>query len=240
MGTGNVMHDYQEEAMASTSIDVRISQAYLELARSYESGIARSVVSDVSQPDALNQANRATTTFAFAALSTVFSYAAIEAFVNHELFHIWEHAREAHDIIETIQRSDPSRRYVALFDNFHRKYGRFFPFKALQSTDLRDLTERIKTICRAHELPLIHESDFRLWENLLRLEETRHLLIHPTPEHSAFNKVIERVFSTEPYHLYPETAASVIRFFFTSAKAQPPDYLNGNRLFAIHNIDILY
>jgi hypothetical protein len=215
---------------------IKVSQAYLELARSY---ITASIASDVSQPDNYDQNNRATITFSLAALSTIFSYAAIEAFVNYELFHIWEHSREAHKIIENIQQSYPSHRYVAIFGDFYNKYGHIFPFNKLKSTCLRDLTERIKTICKVQRLPSLPQSNGKLWNNLLKLEETRHDLIHPIPDKKGFDEIVNRLFYTESYKLYPQTASDVIKFFFESAKRQPPDYLDDNKLFRITTIEVL-
>jgi hypothetical protein len=225
--------------MDSQVTKIRISQAYLELARSYMTAYATSTVTDVANPTNLDESNRATAMFGFAALSTVFSYAAIEAFVNHELYHIWKDAREAHEIIERIQKANPSRNYVPIFHSFHQKYGRYFSFNKLKSTDLRELTERIKTICKAQNLPSIPETNDKLWKNLLRLEETRHQLIHPTPEEAEFDKLINKLFSDEPYALYPQTAADIIRFFFQSTKGPVPDYLDDNKLFRIKSIEIL-
>ena len=225
--------------MTSQPINVIVSQAYLELARSYVAATASSKVRDITDPNSPDQSNRATTTFGFAALSTIFSYAAIEAFVNHGLYLIWEDARHAHKVIDEIQRSDLSRRYIPIYTDFYKKYGRFFPFKTLKSTDLRELTERIKTICKARNLPSLPQTKTKLWENLLRLEQTRHDLIHPAPEQTKFNELIERLFSTEPHHLYPQTASDIIRFFFQSTNSQPPDYLDNNQLFRINTIEFL-
>lgn len=225
--------------MTSQPINIIVSQAYLELARSYVTAIAVSKVNDVANPESLDQVNRSTANFGFAAMSTIFSYAAIEAFVNYDLFHIWKDARQAQEMISKIQQSYLFRQYVPIYDSFFQKYGRYFPFTKLKTTDLRRLTERIKIICKARDIPSLSHTNIGLWENLLRLEQTRHLLIHPTPEQAEFDKLIDRVFSTEPYQLYPQTASDVIRFFFQSTNSKPPDYLDDNKIFLIQTIEIL-
>ena len=225
--------------MTSQSINVTVSQAYLELARSYVDATASSKARNVGVSSVLNLEGQATTTFAFAALSTIFSYAAIESFVNYGLYLIWKDARHAHEAIDEIQQLDPSHRYIPIYDAFYKKYGRFFPFRSLKSTDLRELTQKIKTICKARNLPSLSQTKTMLWENLLKLEHTRHELIHPSPEQEKFNELVERLFSTEPYDLYPQTASDTIRFFFESTNTKAPDYLENNRLFRIKAIEFL-
>lgn len=226
--------------MASISIDVTVPQAYLELARSYVAAITGSRVSDLLKRDGVDESKLATTTLAFASLSTIFSYSAIEAFVNYALFDIWNQSRHAHEAVEKMRLLDPSRRYVPVFDSFYQKYGRFFPFSDLRKTRLRELTERIKSVCKAYDFPCLPQTNAELWNNLLNLEEMRHQLIHPNPEHAEFNKVVQKLVSTEPYAIYPQTASSVIRFFYESAKLEPPSYLNTNELFNIRNVQVLY
>ena len=226
--------------MAAMSIDVNVPQAYLELARSYVAAIAHSKVSDLSKLGDVVEPKFATTVFAFMSLSTIFSYSAIESFVNYALYDIWSQSRHAHEAVEKMRLLDPSRRYVPVFDGFYQKFGQRFPFSELRKTRLRELTERIKSICKAHDFPCLPQTDAKLWNGLLNLEQMRHQLIHPIPEQAEFNNVVQSLVSTESYALYPQTAASVIRFFYESAKLEPPGFLSANELFNIRDIQVLY
>ncbi|MBI5019939.1 MAG: hypothetical protein HZB59_00730 [Ignavibacteriales bacterium] len=222
------------------TIKISAIQAYLELARSYVKATAHSKTSNVAVPDQVNQDSRATTTFAFAALSTVFSYATIEAFVNYEIFNIWSHSRYAHDAIEEVKKLDPSRQYVALYDTFYQKYGIKSQFDELKKTDLRDLTERIKQICKAHKIPSIASEKKELWAKLLELENARHRIIHPVPKDVEFNELAQRLFSEKPYTEYPQVAVDVISYFYDIFKTAKPEFLQANKLFKISGIEILY
>jgi len=222
------------------TIKISAIQAYLELARSYITATAHSKASNVASPDQVDQDARATTTFAFAALSTVFSYAAIEAFVNYEIFQIWSHSRYAHDAIEEVKRVDSSRQYVALYDTFYQKYGIKNQFDELKKTDLRDLTERIKQICKAYKIPSVAAEKKELWAKLLELENARHRLIHPVPQDVEFNELAQRLFLEKPYVDYPQVVVDVISYFYDIFKTAKPEFLRGNKLFQISGIEILY
>lgn len=224
----------------SNATQISISQAYLELARSYLTAVAESKTNDVSNPAAVDQHNRATTTFALAALSTVFSYSALEAFVNYELFQIWQHSRYAHDIIEKIKSEDPSRQYRALYDAFYHKYGKVSTFFKLKNTELRELTERIKAICRAREIPSIAVAKPDLWRDLRELEDTRHHLIHPVPDDEKINEIVTRLFTVEPYKKYPDLVVAVMTYFYQTFNAPVPEHFSENRLFRVSGIEILF
>jgi hypothetical protein len=227
--------------MTSTRTKVKISQAYLELARSYLDAVAHSKTTDVSNPDQQELDKQATTTFAFAALSTIFSYLAVEAFVNYELFHIWQHSRMAHDAIENIKKKDPSLKAVPIYYDFYKKYGHIEDFSKLKDSNLRELKERIKIVCEANGFPKIHDKDPALWHEFLDLlEDTRHALVHANPDDAVFARTAERVYSTDPYRKYPRIAADVIAYFFRSANAKVPEYLERNQLFLVSGIEIIY
>jgi len=227
--------------MTSIGTKIRISQAYLELARSYVGAIAHSETTDVSNPEQAELDNQATTSFAFAALSTIFSYMAIEAFVNYELFKIWQHARIAHDAIEKIQKTNASMPPVPVYDGFHKKYGHINDFTQLKNSDLVELKERIKVICEANGLPKIHETNSTLWNEFNDLlKETRHALVHPNPDDVVFAKTTQCVFSPDLYKKYPRIASDVIAYFYRAANVKVPDYLERNQLFIVSGIEIIY
>ncbi len=221
-------------------IKVSLVQAYLELARSYVVAKAHSKLTDVTKPTELNPHDSYMTNLAFAALSAVFSYSAIEAFINYELFRIWEHSKYAHDAIEKINKVDPSKRYVALYNDFYQKYGKYSDFRTLGKKELRKLTERINNICKAYNMPSIFEADEQLWNDLLRLEEVRHHLIHPVPLDKEFNRIVRELFSSEPHQKYPEIAMRVISYFYNFFDETPPEYLVSNKLFRITDIEFLF
>ena len=228
-------------AMDSEGTKIRISQAYLELARSYIGAIATIKKSFTSDSPQVELDNQATMTFAFSALSTIFSYLAIEAYVNYDLFGIWQHSRNAHDVIAEVKRTSPQLQIRPVYNDFYQKYGHVDDFIKLKETKLGELKERIKAVCKANGIPQIYDSDPKLWNDFLALlEDTRHALVHPNPHDEAFSKIVPRVFSTEPYASYPTIASKVISHFFHSTNVKPPDYLSANQLFQITNIDILF
>jgi hypothetical protein len=62
--------------------NIDVSQAYLEMARSYVDALAHSRSLDPRNPPKANSQEWATTVFGFASLSTIYGYMAVEAFTN--------------------------------------------------------------------------------------------------------------------------------------------------------------
>ncbi|MGA9363007.1 MAG: hypothetical protein WBW16_01415 [Bacteroidota bacterium] len=219
--------------------NIVVSQAYLEMARSYVDALAHSTTADPAAPPKGRSQQWATTTFAFASLTTVCSYMAVEAFTNHELYEIWHLSRLSRDQAEQMKRDNVS--IIPTYDRFYKEYGHVDEFVKLKDHGLSDLKDRMKTVWEAEEIPPMHEKNKVLWDQFLDLvERARHFLIHPFPDQMLVQKISERLFWTEPYVKHPQLASDVIGYSFKEAGRPLPEYLSRNRLFKISGIEILF
>ncbi len=196
-----------------------LAQCYLEMARaSYGAKIhTRHRNTDTFSQTELNI--RAQSSFLTATLTIIYSYLAIEAFVNNELYYIWEESR----------RTDGNK-----YPDFHNRYGHIAEFERLKEEDLKSLETRIKVLCTNYQIQPISTDDNQLWERLtVLLKRARNFIIHPFPDPSKFQKIMKTIQEEQKYRKWTEIAEKVIRYFLEKLNRPVHPWLEHNQFFAI-------
>lgn len=196
-----------------------LAQCYLEMARAAydaEMHTRRRNIDTFSQTE-LNI--RAQASFLTATLTIIYSYLAIEAFVNNGLYSIWKESR---------------RTGGKKYPDFYKFYGHIAEFKRLKDKGLKDLERRIKVLCTNYQIPPISTDNSQLWEEFkVLLKEARHFIIHPFPDPSKFQKIMKTVQEEQKYRKWAEIAEKVIRYFFEKLNRPVHPWLEHNQFFAI-------
>lgn len=155
----------------------------------------------------------------------VYSYLAIESFMNYQLYRVWETRAEA-----TVES-----------ERFLRLLGDSAPFERYRNhSRVRDLGERIKVLCEIKGYRKPHEAIPRQWQQFKELAEaSRHFLVHPTPDPVHFQRVMKRVLHELPTGRYPDLAVAMIGFFYDESRTEKPEWLSRNTLIRFRGIDVL-
>ncbi len=204
-----------------------LTHCYLEMARAaagplsfhHPTGDLRHVV------DTYGHNPIASAILAVVSVVVVYSYLAIESFINYQLYQVWATRTEA-----TVE----SERFLRLlgdapsFDRY-RTHSR-----------VRDLGERIKVLCEIKGYHKPHEAIPTQWQQFNELAEaSRHFLVHPVPEPGHFQRVMKRVLQELPTGRYPDLAVGIIGFFYDQARTEKPEWLSRNTLIRLRGFDVL-
>jgi hypothetical protein len=222
--------------------NISIAQAYLETARGIHDGfiitgdegnLRHQIAQDPTDP-------RATIAFALASISVIYSYLAVEAFVNYSLYCLWEDSRTCHDACNDLNRSNPAVQVTPRLADFYSRFGKVDDFNTLKNLDgIRDMRDRIKTVEANRGFRHLHTKNTTLWCRFLNLlEDSRHFLVHPTPSPERVQAVMRSIISDHPPAFYSDTATDIIRHFYAEGNTEPPPWLDGNRLFHIKTLEI--
>jgi hypothetical protein len=154
--------------------------------------------------------------FALASSSIIYSYMAIESFVNYQLYRIWE--KRNSDTYENTK--------------FNTEFLNTNDFITLQNhKSVRELKERIKLICRILGYKQIHDEDPGLWQEFTELVGVaRHFLVHPFPDPVKFNETIKTIMEEKRAGFYIDVAEKTIRYLYNQANHSAPDWLQENKL----------
>lgn len=158
-------------------------------------------------------------------VAVIYSYLAIESFVNYQLYRVWETRNES---------GPESARFLQILGN----KASFDEYRT--HSRVRDLGERIKSLCeiKGHRKP--HEVIPREWQQFKELAEaSRHFLVHPTPGTTEFNAVMKKLLNQSPSGRYPELAVALIAFFYDQSGTERPEWLSKNTLIHLRGIDVL-
>jgi hypothetical protein len=217
---------------------ISIAQTFLETARSVQNvGLLidrakKKQISEMTEDDAA-----ATLALAVSSISIIYSVLAVESFVNYQLYSLWKRSRETSGkpkgTCSTSCPTDP------LLGKFYKEYGlenRFVQLKGKKG--IRELPERIKTICKYLPVIPIHAANPKLWQEFLALvEKSRHFLVHSYPDPELVQGNLDRMLMKEPLDLHPRVAASVIRHFYVQRGGTPPAWLDKNKVFRFSRIE---
>lgn len=158
-------------------------------------------------------------------ISIVYSHLAVESFVNYQLYHVWKHR---HDGSPSAERFLATLGYVA-------------PFEALKDHKrVRELGERIKTLCNVLAIAPPHEADPQLWQDFKQLlEVSRHFVIHPYPDPDYFQANMQRILTETKAGKYTDTARDLIGYLYDATHRPRPEWLSKNTLLRFRGIDVL-
>lgn len=211
-----------------------IPHNYLEMARSVFTGIHEPKEIKKQEDENTKGKKQAGILFAMTSATVIYSYMAIESFINYWLYKIWEDSRYFHDKIEEINKAKPKLKSVARFDDLYIKYGKEDNFEQLKNTDIGDLKKRINVVCEQLEIPPIHRKNKKLWNSFNELlSDARHFLIHPFPDPIKFQSFMQKLLMETEAGKYSETASGIIKHFYIEKKEEPPDWIAQNTVFEI-------
>lgn len=216
--------------------NIPLTQCYLEMARSMIYANVRYSKDQQAEEQVIDI--ESLFYIAFASLTTIYSYMAVESFMNYSLYELWKQSRLAQTKIEELNEKYPKLKCIANYDEFYLKYGHIDNFIKLKNAGLGDMREKIKVLCENFGFKQIHEVNQTLWQDFLGLlEKTRDFLIHPNPEEIIFTKYCKELTKdSKLYHEFPRIASEIIKHFYSQANTQPPEFLESNKLFFIPEI----
>jgi hypothetical protein len=163
--------------------------------------------------------------FSMVSISVIYSYLALESFVNHQLFRLWDRRHdgsvEAKNFLSEL--NDPS--------TFEKLKG---------NSKIRELPERIKTLCRLLQFPAPHSAIPDTWIRLSELvEASRHFLVHIYPEPEYFHSNMSRIMSKTKAGAYVRVVEELLSFILIQGKLTPPPWLTQNTLLRFRGVDLL-
>ena len=163
--------------------------------------------------------------FSIMSVTVIYSYLAVEAFVNGRLYKVWQ---TRHDT------TPDGQRFIAIL-------GDPVSFEELRHhRRVATLPERVKVLCEILQIPKPHEVDEPLWNTFTGLVNTcRNFLVHPTPAPNIFMRHMPRIMQSTPAGEYYRAAQTMIGHFFTQRRIPEPDWLRANTLLRFRGVDML-
>ncbi len=211
-------------------VSIEVAQSYLETARSIYNIKIEGTNKDIN--------DIANISLALTSISTIYSYMAVESFINRNLYNIWKDCQKAKSIIDENSDIQTNVKYP----EFCKKYLDCDDFKKLKDKKygLSNLKKRIKEVCKARKIKNIYDVDNGLWADFLHLvERARHFLIHPYPDPKEFAENMDKLLIENELKLYPQIAEKIIKHFYDQLNETPPEWLEQNKLFKFNKMEIL-
>lgn len=178
---------------------------------------------------AKRQENSEWLTSAVALASSVINpaYAAVEAFVNRDLLHVYE----AMEILDAGRNPAGSFNIAEIrkFQSGHPE--RLGDFKSFLKTDkLYTLKARINMLCKFTDTPRLCDTNGKLWAEFLDyFGKCRHFFVHVDSSRDAFNDHVTEVLDYQILSRAPELAVEVIKHFYVSITKEVPMYLQESK-----------
>jgi hypothetical protein len=206
-------------------ITYNLSHCYLEVARGsmttihHQSGSLDKFLSGHA-PEPLANA-----ILSLVSITVIYSYLTIESFVNYQLFRLWK------------RRHDGSQEAK----NFLQELGDPEKFEKLKNHNkVRDLGERLKTLCVLLGYQKPHEAIPETWQKFNDLVETsRHFFVHPHPEKEFFQNNLSRIGMQTKAGEYVKVAEEILSFLYARSRKQPPTWVNCNTLLEFKGVELL-
>jgi hypothetical protein len=180
-----------------------------------------------------NISAKAGTSYAIAALSCVFSYAAIEAFVNMGIF---QHLKKAEELNHKNLRGECE------ISEFDKKLSIENPTKESIEGIISGKTtsEKLKFLCHLSGLKRIHDADPKLWQEFMGLlKEFRDYVIHPKPFPKESGGKIGGLLIRNKLGSYNSIASRVIRYFYLNLPDLVPEWIENNQYLKLNGVTIL-
>ncbi len=156
------------------------------------------------------------TIFSILANTYIFSYLSISSFIQSVLIVFWN------------KKNSPLKNDFPKADSFVH----------LMNSDLKEVKESIKELCKILHITPLHEKHPALWNNLLQiLREVRNYLEHIKFDEES-TKILEKALSENNWSFASKTAEDVIKYFFIETNKEVPDWLIANVNFKVDKITI--
>lgn len=206
-------------------INYEISHCYLEIARAaltsihHHDGSLDKLLSEKG-PEPLANA-----IFSLVSMTVIYSYLAIESFVNYQLCRVWARRHDG---------SEESNRFL-------KELGNPDKFEELKNHKMvRDLANRLKTLCDLLGYRKPHEAIPQIWQKFHDLlKDSRHFLIHPYPQKEFLQQNLSRIMLEKKAGEYVEVAREIISFLFQQGRKEPPVWIDKNTLLQFKGVELL-
>jgi len=212
-------------AQSSSALQYNLTQDYLEIARGALTQIHGKVPAreEDTAPELSNELANAI--FSVVSITIVYSFLALESFLNYQLFRLW--ARRA-------DGSQESGRFL-------NELGDASEFVRLKANDkVREVPARLKTLCRLLAYPLPHEAIPSTWQRLNDLvEASRHFVVHPFPDTDYFNKNMRRMMTETTAGSYVKVVEEIIAFLYAKSGKSVPAWVTENQLIRFRGVDLI-
>lgn len=96
----------------TTTVHIKLTQAYLEMARAILEAEASLGVPDAAEQNREARDKREMTRFAIRSASVIYSYLAVDAFTNWRRYKMWEHSPRHYETIRESEKKCPSMRIM--------------------------------------------------------------------------------------------------------------------------------
>lgn len=209
----------------ASAIQYNLTQDYLEVARASLTQIHGKVPRDAEPRVPELSSELANAIFAVISITIVYSFLALESFLNYQLFRLWE------------RRTDGSEESSRFLDEF----GNVNEFRELKGKEkARELPARLRTICRLLAYPQPHVAIPSTWQRLNDLvEASRHFVVHPYPDAEYFNKNMQRMMTETTAGSYVKVVEEIISFLYTNSGKPAPNWVRKNELLRFQGIDLI-
>ncbi|MBC8402377.1 MAG: hypothetical protein H8E14_12885 [Candidatus Marinimicrobia bacterium] len=215
-------------------INLDITRNYLEMARSVFTAFE-----NVPDKDKIDETKWAGLIFATTSVTVIYSYMSLEAFINYQLYRVWDNSHLAFISNERLKRKQTGNSINPLYPYFYDKYGHVDEFYKLKDTGIGDLGDRIKLLCRSFQINQIYDTEPSLWQAFKDLHKNaRHFLIHPFPNPKEMNEIMTRLFNTQT-GTYVAIAGSIITHFYKERGEEEPGWIYNNTAFKISSFEYI-
>lgn len=200
-----------------------LTQNYLEVARAALAPIHGKIPAGSETPPPSSAL--ASAIFSVMSLTIVYSFLALESFLNSQLYRLWERRHDG---------SPEGNRFLAAL-------GDEPDFVRLKTNSaVREVPERLKTLCKLLAYRPPHEAIPRTWNQLHQLvEASRHFVIHPYPDQEYFSKNMRRILLETESGAYVRVVEEVLTFLYQSSAKPVPSWVTKNELLEIERIKLL-
>jgi hypothetical protein len=125
--------------------------------------------------------------------------------------------------------------------SFSRPAGDLSNFEHLKFSDkARELTERIKTLCRVLSFPFPHDKIPDTWRRLTSFAEVaRHFFVHPYPDPTYFQSHMKQIMTATEAGEYVKVAEEILAFLYRSSGKTPPSWVTCNTLLRFKGMELL-
>lgn len=205
-------------------LQISLSHVYLEMARAVFSHGSSEITDGAAQDYP--------TIFGLLSLTILYSYLAVESFINYHFYTIYQHAVKAHQECEKLGNLSANDEIVPTYNDFFRHYGDT-PLKSIRLK----LKEKIKAVCSAYEISQIYDVDPQLWQDFCDILKTsRDFLVHAIPDPQIFQEHMRKLVAETTTGKYVEIATGIIKYFYERFDKEPPQWLNQNELIQLYAV----
>jgi hypothetical protein len=200
-------------------------QDYLEVARAALTQIHGKVpVSEQDSAPPLSD-DVANASFCVMSMTIVYSFLALEACLNYQLFQIWSRRQDG---------TPEANRFLSVL-------GDAAAFEKLKThARVRELPSRLRTLCDLLGYRQPHEAIPDTWRRLNDLvEASRHFVVHPFPDAEYFSANMRRVMTQTTAGSYVRVVEEILQFLYQSSSAVAPAWVTQNQLIRFRGIDLL-